>query len=206
MQVQSALNKIWDVEARPRRTKILEFVRHRLLSFGMLLAVGFLLVVSLILSAALSALIRWLHGSEVVVATIWLFLDPVVSWLIVSVLFAAMFKFLPDVKIAWRHVVFGACVTGGLFTAGKYVISAYLAEGFVGSTFGAAGSIVVLTVWVYYAALILYLGAEITHVRAERLGVRKVPEEFAVSKTRFPTTGLEHSHEVARLTRQELLP
>lgn len=199
VQIQSALNRIWDVEARPRRSAILDFVRHRLLSFGMVLAVGFLLVVSLVLSAALSALVDWVHGSDRATAIAWQILDHVTSWLLISVLFAAMFKFLPDVRLAWRHVVFGAGVTGALFSAGKYAIGAYLAHGAIGSSFGAAGSVVVLTVWVYYAALIFYLGAEITHVRAKRARAGKVDATFAVSRPRYAPS--EHGNGLDGLTR-----
>jgi membrane protein len=171
-ELRSALNAIWEVPPPPK-TGLLGAVRERVASFAMVLAVGFLLLVSLVISAALSALGgylgRLLPGGTVVLLQV---LNVVVSLVVITVLFALLFKMLPDVKVAWRDVWLGAAVTACLFTIGKTLIGLYLGHSAVASAYGAAGSLVVVLVWIYYAAQILFYGAELTQVFANRHGSR----------------------------------
>ncbi len=178
-QLSSALNKIWGVEADPKRAGWRGFVRKRLLSYAMVLAMGFLLLVSLVVSAALSSMGEWWGSTGEEVAFVWQVINALASFLVLTLLFALMFKFLPDAKISWRHVWVGAAETALLFTIGKQLIGAYLGHASIGSSFGTAGSVVVFTVWVYYASLIVFLGAKITHVHSRQAGARVVPEKFA---------------------------
>ena len=172
VQLQDALNRVWDVEARPKRRAMWTFVRERLLSLAMVFGVGFLLLVSLVVSTALSSLGDW-GGGQVT--------NTVVSLLVITLLFAMMFKYLPDAKVAWRDVWLGALITAGLFSLGKYLIGLYLGRASVGSAYGAAGSVVVVMVWVYYASIIFFFGAELTHVISRRIhGHRAAPTENAV--------------------------
>jgi len=171
-ELQSDLDRIWRAPAAEKQTGIWSLLRSRLLTFGMILAVGFLLLVSLVLSAAIAALGKWwgpyFGGWETVLQVFNL----IVSFGIVTVLFAMMYKILPRVKVAWRDVWIGAAVTSLLFTIGKFAIGLYLGKSGVSSGFGAAASIVVLLVWVYYSAQIFLLGAEFTWVYAHSRGSR----------------------------------
>lgn len=177
-QLQSALNTIWDVEPLPGRG-IKGIVQTRLLSFGMILGVGFLLLVSLVVTAVLSALSDYATGLAPGLELLFQVLNFVVSFAIVTLLFAMIYRVLPDVEIAWHDVWLGAAITALLFTVGKLAIGLYLGNSSVGSTFGAAGSLVVLLVWIYYSALILFLGAEITQVAARHYGSRIAPSRHA---------------------------
>jgi len=180
-QLSSALNRIWGVKPDPKSASWRSFVRKRLLSYAMVLAFGFLLLVSLVLSAALSALSGWWGTGAEEPALLWQSINVLASFLVITLLFAFLFKFLPDAKISWRHVWTGAAETSVLFAIGKQVIGAYLGHAGVGSGFGAAGSVVVFTVWVYYASLILFLGAKITCIHSQRSGAPVVAEEFAAT-------------------------
>jgi len=184
MELQSAMNDIWGVEAKKERAGLWRILRKRLLSLGMVLAIGFLLLVSLVLSAGLSAVSAWAARSSGLGGAFPLLLraaDIVASVLVVTVLLALMFKYLPDAEIGWRDVASGALVTAVLFTVGKVLIGVYLGRASVGSAYGAAGSVVVFLVWVYYAAIILLFGAKLTQVRTERESGRPQPEPHAVS-------------------------
>jgi membrane protein len=162
--LQNALNRIWDLE--PRVTNgILAFLRTRFLSFTMVVGVGFLLLVSLVMSAGVSALGKWLGESVV-----WQVVNFVLSYGVITVLFAMIYKVLPDVKVEWRDVWMGAAVTAALFNVGKFGIGLYLGRSAVASSYGAAGSLAVLLLWVYYSALVLFLGAEFTQVYAHSHG------------------------------------
>lgn len=183
-ELQSALNKIWNVEADPNKSALSSFVKDRLLSLAMVIGIGFLLLVSLMISAGLSAFGDYASGWAVLTPAFWQVINVGVSFLIVTMLIAMMFKFLPDVKLDWRNVWFGALVTAFLFTIGKYLIGLYLGHASIGSSYGAAGSVIVLMVWVYYASLIIFLGAEITQVHKRRSGERAKPTERAVVKVR----------------------
>lgn len=168
-ELQDALNTVWDVKPRPGRG-IVGMLKDRLLSFGMVLCVGFLLLVSLVMSTALSALDHYFEGILPGLPYLMRAANLVLSFLVITLLFAMMFRFLPDVRMRWREVWLGAAVTAALFTLGKYLIGLYLGKAGVASPFGAAGSLVVLVVWIYYSALILFFGAELTQVMAKRFG------------------------------------
>lgn len=179
-ELQSALNRMWDVQAKPDRGVILSFIVDRLRSFAIAVCVGFLLLVSLVISAAISGLQdyldQWLPG----IPWVWQTANSVSSFLVIAVLFALIYKFLPDVVIAWKDVWIGAAVTALLFSGGKYAIGIYLGRTATTSAFGAAGSLVVLLFWVYYSALISFLGAEFTQVYARRYGPGIQPKRHAV--------------------------
>ena len=158
----------------------MSFIFDRLRSFSIAVCVGFLLLVSLAVSAIISGLQKymdqWLPG----VPWVWQTANTVSSFFVVAVLFAAIYKLLPDVIISWKDVWIGAAVTALLFSAGKYLIGIYLGRTATASAFGAAGSLVVLLFWVYYSALISFLGAEFTQVYARRYGPRIQPKTHAV--------------------------
>lgn len=179
IQLQDALNTIWEVKPKPGRG-IRGFIRQRLLSLAMVFGIGFLLLVSLVVSAGLSAAGKWfadvLPGGE----EVWQILNFVISFLVIAVLFALMFKYLPDVKIAWRDVWLGGVITAVLFTVGKFALGLYLGRSSVSSAYGAAGSLVVVLLWVYYSAQILFFGAEFTQVYANRFGRKLEPAENAM--------------------------
>lgn len=190
VQLQSSLNKIWDVKAEPSRIKgaVMAFVRQRLLSLAMVLAIGFLLMVSLVLNAAMSALDAWVSHALPARVTLWKALNSAASFALVTLLIGMMFKFLPDRRVPWRNVWFGAVVTGLLLAVGKYLIGLYLGHATFASAFGAAASVVVLMVWVYYASLILFLGAEVTSVYCRRVdGAAPPPSRHAVEQPRSPS-------------------
>lgn len=182
IELQSSLNRIWDVkaEAKKNRNFVWALVRDRILSLAMIFAFGFLLLVSLVISSALSAAGAWLEGRMTLQPAIWQLLNTAASFGIVAVFIAMIFKFLPDAKIRWRDVWFGTLVTAVFFTAGKYVIGLYLGRASIGSAYGAAGSVVALMVWIYYASLIFFVGAEITHVHTKRKRGAPPPVEYAV--------------------------
>lgn len=177
-QLQDALNTIWKVVPKPGNM-IKIFIFQRLLSFGMILGVVFMLLVSLIMSAALGILSQYLGGLFPGLEFIWALIDFILSLSVISALFAMMFKYLPDVQIKWNDVIIGAVITAFLFNVGKYLIGLYLAKSAFNSTYGAAGSLVVLLAWIYYSAQILFLGAEFTQVYARRFGSRIEPKEYA---------------------------
>lgn len=182
IQLQDALNTIWEVKATPGNA-IKSFIFNRLLSFGMVLSVGFLLLVSLVMSAALALLGKYLGEIAPHLEFLWVLVDFSISLVVVAGLFALMFKYLPDAKISWNDVVIGALLTSLLFNSGKYLIGLYLGKSAFGSTYGTAGSFVVLLVWIYYSAQIFFLGAEFTQVYARRFGSRIEPVDFAESVT-----------------------
>jgi membrane protein len=174
-QLQDAMNTIWEVPPK-KSGGFWGTIRSRFLSFAMVLGTGFLLVASLLLSTAIAAV-----GGEM--GHRWPALEPlthltngVVTFLAVTVLFALIFKLLPDAKVAWRDVWIGALATAVLFTIGKLLIGLYLGKSAVGSAYGAAGSLVVLLVWIYYSAQILFFGAELTQAYAKRVGSWKESE------------------------------
>jgi len=167
IELQDSLNLIWGATSKAP-SGIWGFIRTRLLSFLMILVIGFLLLVSLAVTAGLSALGKYLGGPD----PTFLFqaVNFVVSLGVITLLFALIFRWLPDVHIAWRDVWIGAAITAVLFTIGKFAIGLYLGNSSIGSAYGAAGSLAVFLVWVYYSAQILYFGAEFTQVYARRFG------------------------------------
>jgi membrane protein len=167
-QLKDALNTIWNVDTKPT-SGVVSFFKTRFLSMAMVLGIGFLLLVSLLFDAAISAMGPWLErliGGEALIQM----LSVVISFAISVVLFAAIFRILPDLKIAWHDVWLGAIFTALLFAVGKWGLGVYLGKAAVGSAYGAAGSLVILLVWVYWSAQILFLGAEFTQVYARTLG------------------------------------
>jgi len=178
-ELQDALNNIWKVKPKPG-LGIKAMIRDRLLSFAVVLGTGFLLLVSLVLSAALAALGWWMERRFPGASWLWQVLNGVLSFAVVALLFALIFKVLPDAKIAWRDVAVGAVGTAALFTVGKALIGLYLGQSGVAGAYGAAGSVVILLVWVYYSAVILLFGAEFTHVYALATRRHVEPTEIAV--------------------------
>ena len=173
-ELRDALNVIWEV--RPKKGGgIWQFVRSKFLSFGMVLTIGFLLLTSLVLSTALSYVGTYMTGLAPGVPVLMLIVAFLISLILITGLFAMLFRYLPDARIPWKHVWFGAVVTAVLFTLGKFGIGLYIAHASVGSTFGAAGSLVVLVVWVYYSALIVFFGAELTQAHARAAGDKVEP-------------------------------
>jgi len=178
VQLQNSLNTIWGVESKPK-TILLATIKERFLSFGMILVIGFLLLVSLILSAVLSALSGawhdWLPGMDF----LWQTVNFLVSFGVTTLLFALIYKVLPDVQIKWRDVWVGATVTALLFTVGKWLLGIYLGYSSTSSAYGSAGSLIVLLIWIYYSAQIFFFGAEYTQVYAYTYGEGVVPNDKA---------------------------
>lgn len=168
-QLQDALNLIWEV--RPRAgTGWRHFVTTRILSFAMILAVGFLLLVSLVISAGLAAAGKFMNGLIPAHEVFWQAVNFIISFGMITLLFATIFKYLPDVRIAWRDVWLGALFAAFLFNVGKFALGFYLGRSSVASAYGAAGSLVVILMWVYYSSQTLFLGAEFTRARAKARG------------------------------------
>jgi membrane protein len=171
MQLQDSLNRIWNVRHKSGRG-LQYFIRHRLLSFAMVLGIGFLLLISLVLSAGLAALGNFMgdliFGKEMLLKTI----NFVLSLGIITVLFAMIFKWLPDVKIAWRDVWVGAFITALLFNIGKFLFGLYVGRSSFASVYGAAGSLVIVLLWIYYSAQILFFGAQFTCFYARNFGIK----------------------------------
>jgi membrane protein len=179
LELQIALNTIWRVKPKPGRY-LHAFVMDRLRSFGLVVAIGFLLLVSLAVTAALSALNAWLLERAPANAYLWNILNLLVSMVVTTGLFAMLLRFLPDVRLHWRDVTTGAVVTAVLFMLGQQVIGLYLGQSTVATMYGAAGSMMILLLWVYYSCQIVLFGAEFTRVWAARHGVKVKPEPFAV--------------------------
>jgi membrane protein len=180
LDLQAALNKIWRVAPNPR-ANVRGFVMDRLRSFSLVVAIGFLLMVSLAVTAALAALHAWLARRSPSILLAWSGLNILGSVVVATALFALLYRFLPDVRLRWRDVTTGAFVTAILFTIGQQLIGLYLGQSGVASSYGAAGSVMILLLWVYYSCQILLLGAEFTRVYAQRQGANADPESFAVT-------------------------
>lgn len=178
-QLQDALNTIWEVKSKPG-AGLWGFIRSRFLSLSMVLGVGFLLLVSMVLSTFLSATTGALGNTLPIPETLAHVLNFTLSFAVISVLFAMIFKYLPDVKIPFNKVWIGAIGTALLFTLGKYLLGLYLARESTSSPYGAAGSVIVILMWIYYASIILLFGAEFTQVYARQTGAVIVPTKYAV--------------------------
>jgi membrane protein len=178
LELQTALNGIWRVKPKAS-AGLKDMLIQRLLSFGLVIGVGFVLLVSLLVSAGLSALNRYVGAIVPEIAVVWQGVNALVSLGVVTLLFAMIYQFLPDVDLRLRDVWVGALVTAGLFTIGKFAIGLYLGTSAVASSYGAAGSVVVLLIWVYYSSQIVLLGAEFTRAYVERFGARPPPSELA---------------------------
>jgi membrane protein len=179
VQLQDSLNTIWGVEVKERNLDWKSLLRERVLSFSMILVVGFLLLISLILSAFISALGGILNEFLPSWETVWQVANFMLSFAVTFLLFAAIYKVLPDADFAWRDVWMGATVTALLFTVGKWLLGLYLGYQTPASAYGAAGSLVVLLIWIYYSAQIFFFGAEFTQVYARRAGDGVAPDEKA---------------------------
>lgn len=179
-QLKDAMNTIWGVEAKPGRG-IMGIISDRFLSFTMVLGIGFMLLVSLMLSTGLDAAKGRVFGDDL--GFLFQILNFVVSFGVITLLFALMYKILPDAEIQWRDVWIGAAVTALLFTIGKFLISFYISKSAPGSTYGAAGSLILILLWIYYSAQILFFGAEFTQVYANKYGSHVVPADDAVAVT-----------------------
>lgn len=177
-QLQDALNLIWHVERQPGGG-VRSFLRKRILSFASILGIGFLLLVSLVASAAISVLADWMSGFVANSESVLRLFDFAVSLVLFSLVFAFMYKFLPDVIIHWRDVWIGGVATAIFFAAGKFLLGVYLGSSSTASAYGAFGSLVVVLVWVYYSSQIVFFGAELTQVLARRYGSGLAPEEGA---------------------------
>ncbi len=204
LELQQDLNLIWGVEARPGQGWR-GFIKNRLLSFAMILGIGFLLLVSLIVSAALAVLNKYFSTMIPGAAVLWQVVNILVSLGVITLLFAMIYKVLPDVKIAWREVWVGAVITALLFTAGKFLLGMYLGRSTVASAYGAAGSLVILLLWIYYSAQILFFGAELTQVYACRFGKRMEPADHAqwIGQGKCPVREIETNRTKAKRTRQQ---
>ncbi|WP_345262748.1 YihY/virulence factor BrkB family protein [Nibrella viscosa] len=180
IEIQDSINLIWRVKPKPQRGW-LKLLKDRLRSFSLIISLGFLLLVSLILNGLIAALSNLLsqYFPEITILFVQL-LNVVLSFGVTMLLFAIIFKYLPDVKISWKDVQWGAFFTALLFMVGRYLIALYIETTGTASAFGAAGSIVVILVWIYYSAVLLYLGAEFTRAYANHHGLRIKPADYAV--------------------------
>lgn len=189
--LQGALDTIWGVQGTARG--IWGAIRDRLTAFLIVCGMALLLLASLAISAVLSALGDWLPGDQATTARLFQFLNQVVSFALAAALFAIIFKVLPHARHAWSDVWIGALVTAGLFTIGKYLIGLYLGQAAPGSAYGAAGSFVVLLIWIYYSSQILLLGAEFTQVYAHRYGTGRSADLRSENAPRTPAAESPHA-------------
>lgn len=181
VEIQDSLNIIWRVKAKPKRGW-LKLIQNRFLSFSLIIGFGFLLLVSLVINLMLTALSNWIEEFLPAITTLLIKgINLGITFIVISVLFAVIFKFLPDVKIRWKNVRTGAFFTALLFMGGQYLINLYIQYAAKTSVYEAAGSILVILVWIYYTAAILYIGAEFTQVYAEATGTRIEPADYAVA-------------------------
>jgi membrane protein len=205
-EIQDSINSIWGVKAKPK-AGIMKLVMTRLLSFGMIASLGFLLLVSLAVTAMVEAIGNRLKEIFPDVAVVLLYIINLVITLgVITALFAIIFKVLPDIRIKWKAIWPGAIATAILFMIGKFLISLYIAKSNIGSTYGTAGSMVILIVWVYYSAIILYFGAEFTKAYALQKGVHIVPTEFAVWDDKPAIAGAKSPSETDRKPQKQLQP
>jgi len=207
VQLQESLNTVWEVAPAPNRG-IMDTIQARGLSFGLLLAIAFLLLVSLVITAALSAAGKYLAGLIPDLLPVAQVLSLVLSFGVIILLFALIFKYLPDVHIGWSDVWIGAAVTALLFTVGEFLIGLYLGRSSAASAYGAAGALVLLLLWVYYSAQILLFGAEFTQVYARSYGSRIVPAAGAVRVTEAARAreGMAHKEVVEMAARAKNEP
>ncbi len=179
-EIQDTLNTIWGIKAKPKRG-LLKLVINRLLSFSMVIGIGFLMLVSLGINAFLSLFSNFIQRyiSEIYYP-LFQVLNFLLTFFVISLLLILIFKFLPDAKIKWKDVTAGAVATALLFMVGKFAISLYLTYSDIGSAYGAAGSLILVLAWVYYSSIILFFGAEFTQVYAKHYGTKIIPREYAV--------------------------
>jgi len=180
-EIQDSINRIWGVKPKPKRGW-LKLVQNRLLSFSVIISLGFLLLVSLVITSLIEGFNHRLETMFPGVAVVVFYIiNLVITLIVTSVIFGVIFKVLPDAKIPWKDERAGAIVTAVLFMIGKFGISFYIGRSNVGTTYGAAGSLVVLLLWIYYSSIILYLGAEFTKAYAVEYGAEIMPSDYAVT-------------------------
>jgi len=181
IEIQDSLNMIWKLKAKPKKGW-LQFLKNRLLSSSLIISLGFLMLISLVVNGVIEAMVGWLgnYFTGNFSAILLIVLNLIVTFLVVTLLFAILFKFLPDAKIQLKHVRTGALFTAVLFMIGRYLIGLYITYTATASTYGAAGSIIIILVWIYYSAVILYLGAEFTQVATDAMGGHIEPAPYAV--------------------------
>lgn len=180
-EIQDSINTVWGLKAKPSKG-LWKMLRNRFLSFSVVVSLGFLLLVSLAISTIIEGLSDKLKASFPDVAVIIFYiLDLLISFVVITALFAVIFKVLPDAKTKWKDILPGALASGILFMIGKFAISFYIGKSNVGTTYGAAGSLVVLLLWVYYSAMILYLGAEFAKAWSTHKGSSIQPNDYAVA-------------------------
>jgi membrane protein len=185
VELQKTLNLIWNVKVKPQNGLWL-VVKARLFSFGLILAIAFLLTISLVISTALVAISNYISfESSQVMMTLYGIINFIISLLVISALFAMIFKILPDAKIEWKHVWLGSLVTGLLFTMGKMALAYYFGKANPASAYGAAGSIILILLWVSYSSMILFFGAEFTAAYAKKYSGTIAPTDIA--KVEIPT-------------------
>lgn len=181
-EIQDSINRIWRLKAKPRKGfGLIKLLLDRLLSFSMIITLGFLLLVSLLINGGMDLLLNNLmeRYPQLTVLLVYI-LNLIITFLITAFIFGAIFKVLPDARIKWKHVGVGAFVTTVLFMSGRFLISYYLGHNRMTSAYGAAGSIIVVLLWVYYSSMILYFGAAFTHVYVKYKGQRIYPNSYAV--------------------------
>lgn len=180
-EIQDSINTIWGLKPKPKRGW-LKMIQNRLLSFSVIISLGFLLLVSLAVTALIDGFSERLraHFPEVTIVVFYI-INILITLIVTTVIFGVIFKVLPDAKIKWKDVLAGAIATSILFMLGKFGISFYISKSNVGSTYGTAGSLVVLLLWVYYSSIILYLGAEFTKAFAVKFGSAIHPNDYAVT-------------------------
>lgn len=181
-ELQDALNTVWEVQPKPE-LGLSNIIRSRFLSFTMVLGVGFLLLVSLTINAALTVLVNFFGHLLPGIDFLWQVANFILAFVVTTLLFGLIYKVLPNVEIAWSNVWIGAAITSVLFSIGRFLLGQYLGNTSFASAYGAAGSLVVILAWVYYAAQILFIGAEFTQVYARKYGSQIVPAEDAVLVT-----------------------
>ncbi|MCC5834632.1 MAG: YihY/virulence factor BrkB family protein [Opitutales bacterium] len=185
-QLQLSLNQIWEVAPSPKKSGVLMLLKTRLLSLTLVLTIGFLLLVSFLLTATLSTLVIFFSDYVPMPGGLLKLADIIVSFLIISGLFAAIFKVLPDVHLPWREALYGSAITAALFILGKYLIAIYITQTGATSAYGAAGSLVAILIWVNYSGLILFFGVQVTKSYALERGVPILPKSTAIRMTYHP--------------------
>jgi len=180
-EIQDSINTIWGLKPKPKKGW-LKLIQNRLLSFSVIISLGFLLLVSLGITAVIDGFSNKFAASFADVSVVLVYVvNQIITLLVISAIFGVIFKVLPDAEIKWRDVILGAMVTAVLFMIGKFGISFYISKSNVGSTYGAAGSLVILLLWTYYSSIILYFGAEFTKAYAVRYGTKIHPNAYAVT-------------------------
>lgn len=181
-EIQDSINTIWRLKSKPKKGKgLVRMIMNRLQSFSLVISMGFILLVSLVVNGIIEIFNQRLANLFPQVGMVVIYLvNLAITFAVITALFAVIFKVLPDARIRWRDVIVGSIATAILFMLGKFAIGVYLGASKVGSTYGAAGSIVIILLWVYYSAAILYFGAEFTRVYVQHFGARIYPNEYAV--------------------------